>query len=371
MEALDMNLFELIGFCPQKNNNTQASSYMQDIGIKTDYLGYELLANVDQLPAGQGIAELAHELLIRFGLLAVNEGVFADFSRELVDCIQGYIVRSSTNCKDQPRVLDPKYFSSMIVTNKTIVLNLEQVIKYYRVSYNYSDDSTSEATMLFRKIEYSVYMLLVATQTAILDSFGITIQEHISFLALGPGQTDKRIVFARCFAPLKFRVDYGQTWIGKPNVNYDKWLRERIIPSDVTRAPYPQDSDSMVNIVQFKEAIDDFVELCKDPKNLFETTKSRLSSQDNWDLKKTFGGVVCLLLVWKDGLAYFTWVPIFGDLFSILGNTNIGRLSGVIGLLFVTQEMEFKFSTKMLFQKENIMITLIILSIIYGAMLTI
>jgi hypothetical protein len=366
-----MHLFELIGYCPIGNDNSSASSYMQDMGIKIDYLGYELLANIDQLPGSDAIAELSHELLIRFGLLNSKESQPEHYLEELIDCIDGYITRSININKDQERKLDSKYFFALIGNNNKVNLNLNQIIKYYEACSIYKNESSFGATMLYRKIEFSVYMLIIATQTAILDSFGISNQEHLSFLSLPCGQTDKRIIFAKCFGPLKYKVDYGQSWIGKPDVNYDKWLTERVIPTDLVRAPYPQDSSTIVSIKNFKETLTEALELLKDPQNLIENTKSIISSNKNVDLKKSFVGIMCLVLIWKDGLAYFAWVPIFGDLFSMLGNSGLSRFVGVFGLLYLSQEIEFKFSTKMLFQKENMWITLVLVGILIGTIFTI
>jgi hypothetical protein len=366
-----MHLYELIGYCPIGNDNSTASSYMQDMGIKTDYLGYELLANVDQLPGSDSIAELSHELLIRFGLLNSKEPQEENYLVELIECIDDYIARSININKDQERKLDSKYFFALIGNNNKVNLNLDQIIKYYHASSVYKDESSFGAAMLYRKIEFSVYMLLIATQTAILDSFGITNQEHLSFLSLPCGQTDKRIIFAKCFGPLKYKVDYGQSWIGKPDVNYDKWLTEKVIPTDLVRAPYPQDSSTIVSIKNFKETLAEALVLLNDPQNLLENTKLIISNNKNVDLKKSFVAIVCLLLIWKDGLAYFAWMPIFGDLFSLLGNSGLGRFIGVIGLLYLSQEIEFKFSTKMLFQKENMWITLVLTGILIGTIFTI
>jgi hypothetical protein len=371
MEALEMHLFELIGYCPLENNNSQAYSYMQDLGIQTQYLGYELLANVDHLPGTEEIAELSHELLIRYGILSSKEAQEGQYLEELIDCVEGYITRSIVSNGDQVRMFDASYFQSLIGNNKYVRLNLDQIINYYHTATKTTEEPKYEQSILHRKIEYTSYMLLIAVQTAILDSFSISAEEHLSFRSLPSGQTDKRIIFTRCFDPLKYKVDYGQSWRGKPETNYDKWLTEKVIPIDIVRAPFPKESQTLLNINSFKELSNDIFTLLQNPQDLLENSKNLISSNSNIDFKKSFGAVICLLLVWKDGLSYFAWFPLFGDLFSMLGNTGIGRLVGVFGLFYLSQEFEFKFSTKMFFQRENLMITLVIIGILLGTILTI
>ncbi len=366
-----MHLFQLMGYCPIANRNSQAESYMIEQGIKTDYLGYEVLANVDNLPGYNALSELTHELLIRFGLYSLKEFPLEELKSELVECVQGFLARSMDANKDQPRSLELQYLTNLLTNNKDVLLNLGMVRSYYLQTFEVKDETSQTAINLYRKIEFSVYMLLVAAQTSIIDSFNISQNEHVTFMALPSGQTDKRAIFARCFHPLKYRVDYGQSWLGKPSIKYDKWLTEKILPTDITRAPFPQDNESLVSISQFREMAEELTLLVRDPSAFIDRIKSMTKSQDHQDFRKAFFAVLFGIFMWKDGLALFGWVPIFGELFSFLGNGALGRSLGVIGFMYLIKDVEFRLSLKMIFQKENLLGSLVLLGILLGTIFTI
>jgi hypothetical protein len=368
MEAI-MDLTSIIGYCPISNPNPQVRSFLDEIGNMADFLGFELIGNVDSLPSGEALAYLAHELLIRYALLSPSEFPNEKLECELIDCLQGYIGLSIAGNHDQIRVLDTGRLSQIVHSNKIVMLNLNMLKKYLDLSYQFTDLSSNSSIEHFRKIEYCAYFLLVSVQIAIFDTFKISNSEHKLFISLPNGQTDKRIVFGRCFDILKFKVEFGQGWFGNSEANYDNWLTNEIIPVEITRAPYPK--ETLLDGFEITEFIGNLKSLVTDPKEFSRNIQYLATNDDSKEFRKIFAALLIGLFMWKDGLSYFAWLPILGDLCGFLGNSAWGRVLGFFAFAFIIQDVEFKFKMKMIFQQENILGSMILLGIILGSIFTI
>lgn len=364
-----MQLEDIIGYWPFENPDSQVRSFLESIGVNSDFLGYEVLGNVDSLPAGRSIAELNHELLIRFNLLTQEKHPRQALESELIECIQGYIKRSIAENHDSPKVMDSNRISELILTNKDVVLNLEMILQYFALSQSIDSKESKDLVMVFRKIEYSSYFLLVATQTAILDAFSISPKEHSVFVDLPEGQTDKSIVFAKCFDLILIPVTYGKSLLGSPKSNYDKWLTKKIIPLEITREPYPK--QSAFNMGEFQESFDHILELVQNPSKLSENIKQLSFSEESKEFRNIFGATLLGIFIWKDGLSYLVWLPIVGDFCGFLGNTGLGRIAGLGGFIYIIKDVEFRFKFNMLFIPENVLASMIILGMILGSIFTI
>ena len=366
-----LTLEKILGYCPITNDTEDSREFLKESGIPTNGLGYEVLSNHENLPGGKSLAELTHELLLRLYLQRKDIMDIKSLQNEVLECLMGYIFRTISRSGDELRTFEFRSLTDKIFSNKDVILNIEALHSYLEQFLNWGKEKDSLYDRLIRKIEFCSYYTLCSVQTALLDILRISSVDHAQYLTIKEKCTTTSPIISRCFEPITEKITYGQGSFKRNQMQkYDTWM-EGILPELVHYAPYPQNNEGLQALKQFNGVLEELRHITSDPSILVENIKYMAISEDQKDFRKTMCAAITLIFFWKDGVALLTWIPVFGDIFSLFGNTALGRSAGVIGAMYLIKDVEFKLSLRMFFVKENFPISMVALGLLLGSIFAI
>lgn len=337
----------------QANPDNQDGGYQLALkyGIPLWHTGFETLA-IYRTQDGQDFLLLLHKILILIYLDKENQ--YQNLQEIILSSFVSYV---NNSIPKKVLTLDNSTFSNSL--SKRYNISIQMLTKYLEPTM-IKDQSFDQDVV--RRIEFCAYYLLVGIKDDLLDYLEISTEQHYSFNQQEGNCRDTEFLISRCFLPTASRSgEYlkGINLFISQEKKYDRWLQSQI-PELIIRGVFVHNTETTDS-----QAFD--------PNSLLKKLKSLIKNPS--EIKKTLEGedktvvtflaFLGLLIIWKDGFAIFGFIPIFGDLFSTLGNTVYGRMLGVVIYGSLLIDYQFSFSIRNMTKGDNKIILIFLLLILF------